>query len=148
MFILNNDVIAALEEKGRGMALTLADLQVVGERAEIEEKVSQLETVSRGWWEDDADFQAKCKQEEKEAKVKYNAKVKALAGKKGTGLSGKAGTGTQGKTGGSSSSSGSSYGGGWSTASTAGCKKTATSGAKKAVGGSFAAAFGADSDSD
>lgn len=143
-------MIIALEEKGRGMALTLSDLQVVGERAEIEEKVSQLETVSRGWWEEDADFQAKCKQEEKEAKVKYNAKVKALAGKKGTGLTGKSGTGTQGKTGGSSSFSGngSSYGGGWSTAGTAGCKKTTTSGAKKVTGGSFAAAFGADSDSD
>ena len=137
-----------MEEKGRGMALTLADLQVVGERSEIEEKVNQLETVSRGWWEEDADFQAKCKQEEKDAKIKYNAKVKALAGKKGTGLSGKAGTGTQGKMGGSSSSSGSSYGGGWSTAGTAACKKPTTSGAKKVTGASFAAAFGADSDSD
>ena len=45
MFILNNDVIAALEEKGRGMALTLADLQVVGERAEIEEKVKILRNI-------------------------------------------------------------------------------------------------------
>jgi len=77
--------------------------------------------------------------EEKEAKAKYNAKLKATAGKKGTGLSGKPGTGSAVGRG--------TVGGGWSTVKTSGTKAGGT--AKKATGtGGFAAAFGADSDSD
>ena len=159
-----------LEDKGRSCSLTLADLKTLEEKSDLEEKIAGLEAASRGWWEDDADFDAKCRVgalacrlvrprgllshppppssplfplllqlEEKEAKAKYNAKLKATAGKKGTGLSGKPGTGSAVGRG--------TAGGGWSTVKTSGTKAGGT--AKKATGtGGFAAAFGADSDSD
>ena len=41
--------LIALEDKGRSMSLSLADLQAVGEKGEIEEKITQLENASRGW---------------------------------------------------------------------------------------------------
>ncbi len=41
--------LIALEDKGRSMSLSLADLQAVGEKGEIEEKIAQMENASRGW---------------------------------------------------------------------------------------------------
>ena len=72
----------ALEDKGRSMSLTLADLKSIEEKSDIENDIAHLESVSRGWFEDEADFILKCKIEEKEAKSRYNAKLKAQAGAK------------------------------------------------------------------
>ena len=136
----------ALEDKGRSMSLTLADLKSIEEKSDIETDIALLENASRGWFEDEADFQLKCKIEEKESKARYNAKLKAQAGKKGGGsassgiLSGNKGTQK-------SSSSTSSSVAGWSSIGVRKTTNTSTIGVKKATTG-FAAAFGNDSDSD
>jgi hypothetical protein len=74
--------LLAMEDKGRSMSLTMADLSALSAKDEIEEAIAALEQASRGWFEDDEDFQRRCKVEEKEAKVKYNAKAKGEAAKK------------------------------------------------------------------
>ena len=140
--------LMALEDKGRSMSLTLADLKSIEEKSDLEADIAHLENASRGWFEDEADFLLKCKIEEKEAKARYAAKVKAQAGKKGGGsasagiLSGR--TGTQKSTG---SSSGSSSMGAGSWASI-GVKKTSAPVGKSAAAAKsgFAAAFDTDSD--
>lgn len=141
----------ALEDKGRSMSLTLADLKSLEEKSDIEANIVSYENASRGWFEEEADFLLKCKIEEREAKIRYNAKIKAQAGKKGGGGSSSSGilsgrTGTQNK-GSSSSGSSTSSAGGWSSI---GVKKAPPSAPvqKKAAGSSFSAAFGNDSDSD
>ena len=141
----------ALEDKGRSMSLTLADLKSIEEKSDIETDIAHLESVSRGWFEDEADFLLKCKVEEKEAKSRYNAKLKAQAGKKGGGsassgiLSGNRGTQKS-----SSSGSSSSVGaGGWSSIGVKKPTNTSSIGVKKVASSGFAAAFGGgDSDSD
>jgi molybdopterin converting factor small subunit len=142
----------ALEDKGRSMSLTLADLKSLEEKSDIEANIVSYENASRGWFEEEADFLLKCKIEEREAKIRYNAKVKAQAGKKGGGGSSSSGilsgrTGTQNKGSSSSSGSSTSSAGGWSSI---GVKKAPSSAPvqKKAAGSSFSAAFGNDSDSD
>jgi len=126
----------ALEDKGRSMALTLDDLKKIEAKSELEMQISQLEAASRGWFEDQEDFDQKCHVEEKEAKTKYTAKVKAAEKKKPSGKGG-----TQGKMGSSSSSSGA-----WSTV-TPKKKSSVSVPVKKTTANSFSA-FGSDSDSD
>lgn len=139
----------ALEDKGRSMSLTLADLKSIEEKSDIETDIALLENASRGWFEDEDDFASKCKIEVKEAKSRYAAKVKAQAGKKGGGsssagvLSGK--TGTQRSS--SSASSSSAGSGGWASIGVKKATPAGSSGAKKTSSSGFAAAFG-DSDSD
>lgn len=127
--------LIALEDKGRSMSLTLADLKSIEEKSDFEATVVELEAASRGWFLDDSEFEAMCQAEEKAAKAKYAAKVKALAQKKS------ANSGA--KSGGSSSSAG------WSSVGAVKKKPSSNSStAKKAGAGGFAAAFGNDSDSD
>jgi hypothetical protein len=135
--------LQALEDKGRSMSLTLADLKTLEEKSDIEAAIIHAEALSKGWFETEEDFRAKCLLDEKEAKAKYSAKVKSQGGKKMSSVGGGGKSlGTQGRTGGSSSASS------WSTVAV---KKSGGGGAqaapKKAASG-FAAAFGADSDSD
>lgn len=137
--------LMALEDKGRSMSLTLADLKSIEEKSDIETDITLLENASRGWFEDEADFQLKCKIEEKEAKARYAAKVKAQAGKGGgqkSASSGASKTTTQ-----RSSSSNSVGPGGWSSIGVKKAAPSGPSGAKKASSSGFAAAFG-DEDSD
>ena len=140
----------ALEDKGRSMSLTLADLKSIEEKSDIETDIALLENASRGWFEDEDDFVLKCKIEVKEAKSRYAAKVKAQAGKKGGGsssagvLSGKTGTQRSSSSAGSSSASSA---GGWASIGVKKAAPAGSSGAKKVSSSGFAAAFG-DSDSD
>lgn len=130
--------LLALEDKGRSMSLTLADLKTLEEKSDIEDAIHGLEAASRGWFVEEADFSAMCQTEAQEARDKYNKK--AAAGVK--------------KPSGGSSSLGSKAGAGKSTATGWGTvtgKKAASggagsSGAKKATSSGFAAAFESDSD--
>lgn len=129
--------LVALEDKGRSMSLTLADLKTLEEKSDIEDAIRNLEAASRGWFVEDADFTAMCQAEANEAREKYNKKAASGAKKPAGGLGGaKAGAGK------------SSAAGGWGTVTG---KKAASgsgggnTGAKKASGG-FAAAFGDDED--
>ena len=132
--------LIALQEKARSVSLTLDDLKVLEGKDEIEASILQLEMASKGWFEDQNDFDEKCKLEEKEAKSKYTAKLKAAEKKK---ASSKAGSGTQGRVGSSSSASS------WSTVATKKKPAATSAGIRKTSGGSgFASAFGDDSDSD
>lgn len=131
------------------MALTLTDIKSLEEKSDIEANILHLENASRGWFEDEKDFLLKCKIEEKEAKLRYNTKLKAQANKKsgGSGSSGILNSNSRGtqKSGPMSGSTSSSIGG-WSNI---GVKKAPAPGAavKKTTSSGFAAAFG-DSDSD
>mmetsp|Transcript_28344 Transcript_28344/g.39030 ORF Transcript_28344/g.39030 Transcript_28344/m.39030 type:complete len:459 (+) Transcript_28344:10-1386(+) len=141
----------ALEDKGRSMSLTLADLKVLEEKSDVEKAVSELEAASRGWLELEEDFVEMCKYEEKEAKLKYNQRVKAKqqqpagAKKAATGTTGKTSSGViKYATGASNSNawmqsigkgSGGGGGGGYTTST-----------AKKATSSGFASAFDSDSD--
>jgi len=144
--------LTALEEKPKGTAMTIADLQTLAEKPEVEQAIEELQNASRGWWEADEEFQERCGLEIKEAKVKFQAKLKAAQGnKKSLSSGGAKKTGTQ-KIGGS--------GGGYSAANswaTIGVARKPASGGGGGGGGKggggqsggFAAAFGdQDSDSD
>ena len=132
--------LVALEDKGRSLSLTLSDLKALEEKSDFEATILSLEAASRGWWQTDEDFEAMCKFEEKEAKAKYNAKVKAQAAKKPTSGGGGGGPSRMG--------GGSSAGGAWSTSNVKKSGSGLSSSAPKKSGGGFAAAFGNDSDSD
>lgn len=136
----------ALEDKGRSMSLTLADLKSIEEKSDIETDIAHLEHASRGWFEDDADFLLKCKIEEKESKSRYNAKLKAQAGKKGGGGGGSSGplSGNRGTQ--KTSTSGSTGSTVWSSIGVKKPTNTSSIGVKKAATTGFAAAFGDDSD--
>lgn len=127
--------LLALEEKGRSMSLTLADLKVLEEKSDFEKRIAELEANSRGWFETEEDFEAKCKFEEKEAKTKYNNKLKLKSNdtKKSSSSTGKTTSNSKTTT-------------GWSTVAV---KKTSTvnnnNNVKKSSSG-FAAAFDSDSD--
>ena len=54
-----------------------ADLKVLEEKPDLENAIAELESASRGWFQEEADFQEMCAFEEKEAKSKYALKVKA-----------------------------------------------------------------------
>lgn len=133
--------LIALEDKGRSMSLTMADLKNLEQKGEIEEAIFQLETASRCWFEDEQEFQERCELEAKEARTKY---AKSQAGKKPSSGVKKASSGGSGSTG-RHISSGSS----WSVAG-AGKKSVGSVGSvKKSGNAGFAAAFGGgDSDSD
>lgn len=127
-----------LEDKGRSMSLTLADLKSLEKKTEIEEAIAGYENASRGWFQEEEDFQVMCATVLKQAK----SRKKAGAVKKPTASKGTSGP-QKIAAGGRSGSSGS-----WVTApitKKAG-KPTATV-AKKSASSGFAAAFG-DSDSD
>ena len=126
--------LLALEDKGRSMSLTLADLKTLEDKGSIEDSIRALEAASRGWFVEDADFEELCKKQEKTARTKFsNMKPVASSSSK--------------KVVSSSSQSSSS----WATASSS--KKGGSSGtSKQSVGVNkkstgFAAAFGG-SDSD
>lgn len=142
--------MAALEEKGRSMSLTMADLKILEEKSAIEEDVAALEEASRMWFETEAEFKARCDLDAREAKTKYNARVKTAAAK------GKSGAGNQSKSAGASrpGSSGMTVGrsvvagNSWSTVAKkpSGAGGGSSGGGGKKAGSSFAAAFGSDSD--
>ena len=126
--------LLALEDKGRSMSLTLADLKTLEDKGPIEDSIRALEVASRGWFVEDADFEGLCKRQEKTARAKFsNMKPATSSSSKKVVVS--------------SSQSSSS----WATASSS--KKGGSSGvSKQAVGANkkstgFAAAFGG-SDSD
>lgn len=129
--------LKALEEKQKNMSLTMADLQALGEKGEIEETVEELERKSRCWFETDEDFVLRCAYEVKLAE-KAHAKKKpgAVGAKKGSGL------GSGGKKAAAPTSKGRAPMGAMSF-SGIGAKKSAPAKAP-----SFASAFGAGSDSD
>ena len=123
--------LIALEDKGRSMSLTLADLKVLEEKTTIEQSIKALESSSRGWFLKDEDFEELCKTEEKIARVKFSSMKPATKVVKSSGSS-------------SSNNSNNS----WSTASN---KKSSSSNTNVSKGNTgkklsgFAAAFG-DSD--
>lgn len=87
--------LKAVEEKGKSMSLTMADLQALGEKGELEDTIEELERKSRCWFEADDDFALRCVHEAKLAeKVAAKKKPSSLGAKKGTGLGsgGKKGT--------------------------------------------------------
>lgn len=117
-----------LEDRGRSMSLTIADLKMIEEKSDLETKISQLEMSSRGWFEDDNDFRMMCDFEASEAKLVLRQRSPPAAKGSNTKISA------------SSNSSG------WSTV--ANSKKTVskTNIASKKTGNGFAAAFDDDSD--
>lgn len=132
--------LLALEDKGRSMSLTLADLKTLEEKSDIEDAIRGLESASRGWFVDEADFSALCEAEAHQAREKYNKKTSSGA-KKPSGGSSSLGSKASGAGKLTSSS-------GWGTVSG---KKAASGGggssaAKKATSSGFAAAFESDSD--
>lgn len=127
--------LKALEEKQKNMSLTMADLQALGEKGEIEETVEELERKSRCWFETDEDFAVRCAYEIKLAEKTHAKKKPGVGGKKGSGL------GSGGKKAAAPVSKGRSAASAMSFASI-GAKKSAPAKAP-----SFASAFGGD-DSD
>lgn len=133
--------LQALEDKGRSMSLTLADLKKLEPKPDIENTILQLEQSSRGWFVEDADFQQMCLFERQQAIKTHNT----VCGK--TLISGtkKGGNSSIGSTRGTNS-----IGGSWSTATA----KKGAAGSSSGPGGAFrkpangfAAAFdGSDSD--
>ena len=144
--------LIALDERPKGTAMTINDLQILSEKPDVEAAIDELENASKGWFEAQEDFACKVELEVKEAQVKYKAKLKAAQGNKKSVGSSKGKTGTQ-KIGG-----GGGYGGGSSSANvwnTIGVARKPVGGGggggKSGCGqsGGFAAAFGGDdSDSD
>jgi hypothetical protein len=75
--------LRALEEKGRSMSLTLADLKLLEPKSDIETEIKSLEEESRGWFQEEDDFIERCRFVETAAKSKYNT-LKANDSKKNT----------------------------------------------------------------
>jgi hypothetical protein len=133
--------LQALEEKSRSISLTLADLKQLELKSDLEAEIKALQTESRGWFQDEDDFQERCAAVENAARVKYRTKSAADAKKKPTG----------GSSLGGASKPGVRAGGAGTTAwSTVGVKKVGgasyTSAAKKSSTG--ASSFSALGDSD
>jgi hypothetical protein len=76
--------LLALEDKGRSMSLTLADLKTLEQKGELEDAIAALERASRGWYMKDDEFGAMCVLETEEAARKYKDQVKAQKAKAGT----------------------------------------------------------------
>lgn len=127
--------LITLEEKGKSLSLTLADLKVLEEKPELEDQIEQLQNASRGWFEDDEEFSTLCISEEKDARRKYKEKVaqqsKSLNKSRAGAVVGK------------NSSA-------WSTVAKApgGSKQSAASTASKPKLSGYAAAFGGGDSSD
>ena len=127
--------LIALEDKGRSLSLTLADLKVLEEKPELEEQIQQLQNASKGWFEDEEEFVGMCAAEEKEAKRKYIEK-KASQQSKSVNKS---------KQGGSMGTKSTSA---WSTVPRAGGSKASATAAPRPPVSGYAAAFGGDDSSD
>lgn len=128
--------LQVLEEKGRSMSLTLADLKLLEEKIDIETEIKTLEESSRGWFEHEEEFAERCRYEEKEAraafKTRQNEKKSVTGGKVNTSVGGKSNSSTT-----------------WSTVSkkSSGFSSTSSTTVTKKPSSAFAAAFGG-SDSD
>eukprot|EP00798_Chlamydomonas_sp_ICE-L_P005156 gene5156-34971_t len=61
------------------------DLKTLSVKPDVEHDIEHLENLSRGWFETDEDFQARCDCEVKEAANLYAAKMKKSSGKGGGG---------------------------------------------------------------
>lgn len=73
-----------LEQEANGRLLTLKESIILARKDEIMEEIEQLESQSRGWFEEDADFQARVQQsrtaaaaKEKQLRSKSNKKSNA-----------------------------------------------------------------------
>lgn len=131
-----------LEDKGRSMSLTIADLKTLEQKSDIEDSIRNLESASRGWFEDEEDFVSMCEREEREAKAKFAARGKKGSGKSQSGvkkLSAVAGSRGTGLSSGSTSKIGVGGAGGAR-------KPQSSSNAKKPAAGGFSAMFDSDSD--
>ena len=73
--------LLALEDKGRSVSLTLADLKTLEDKSELEAAIAALEAASRGWYLSDEDFAAMCRLEQEEAAKKHRDLVRAQAAK-------------------------------------------------------------------
>jgi hypothetical protein len=123
--------LLTLEEKTRSLSLTLADLKLLEEKPELELQIQQLQNASKGWFEDDEEFQSMCENLEKEARKKYKAKLETGKAKSG----GNKHTSTKNT--------------GWVTTSKSTNKSSINSNSNKPKLTGFAAAFGgSDSDDD
>lgn len=132
---------APLEEKQRMGGLTLAELKALEPKADIEANIAGLEQASRGWFDNEEDFQLSCDSEAKAAKAAFAAKNKAATAKKKASSSGTSGSGT--------ARPAARSGGGSMAWETIGVKKKVAAPAPKAkTAGSYAAAFGGGDDSD
>jgi hypothetical protein len=137
--------LQVLEDKGRSCSLTLADLTTLGDKSDIEDAIHSYEYASRGWFQEDADFEKMCEMEEKEARTKQAGK-KGVPAKKASSSGGSLGTS---KFGGSSAGRAgvASSGSGWGTVGNKKSSGPAPTAAKKSTQSGFAAAFaGSDSD--
>jgi hypothetical protein len=138
--------LVALEDKGRSMSLTIADLQTLSDKPDIEESISGMEQASRGWFEADEDFDARCQFEEADAKKNYAAKKGSGTKKKGLGSGGK-GAGTQHTRGTNIYANAASWGSiGKASGYSGGGGSGRPAAAAQATKQSFANAFGDDSD--
>lgn len=143
--------LQAMEDRGRSMSLTIADLQTLSEKPELEEQIAGYEMASRGWFERDEDYLERCAFEERQSKDKYIAQKEKAAKSKGGAGGSKRVTGTQSVRGTNIYNTANS----WSTTGSKGCRSIAPSGRVSSTGGpaakvsaTYANAFGGDSDSD
>lgn len=133
-----------LEEKGKSTSLTLADLKTLEEKPALEDNIQGLQSASKGWFEEDSDFQAMCEFEAAEARQKYIKKLKDKQPKKASSGAATSGGATK------SSSSTAKYvtsASAWSSVGVAKKSGTSTQSASKSRGQSGFAALGGD-DSD
>lgn len=155
--------LLALEDKGRSMSLTLADLKLLEEKGDIEAAIAQCEQASKGWFEEEEDFRIKCALELKEAKIKYNNRVKKSSGGGGSSSHSSGGSGAKKGTNkitgpnvgrSTAASSGPTSlsgigGGGWSTVKKPSGTTNSVNKKGPATNSGFAAAFGgSDSEDD
>ena len=47
-------------EATKGRLLTMAEMKKIGQKPELEDQIAELESQSRGWFEDDVEFQTRC----------------------------------------------------------------------------------------
>eukprot|EP00798_Chlamydomonas_sp_ICE-L_P000840 gene840-33571_t len=69
----------------RKLRVNLLQLLTLSVKPDVEHDIEHLENLSRGWFETDEDFQARCDCEVKEAANLYAAKMKKSSGKGGGG---------------------------------------------------------------
>lgn len=68
--------LQALEDKARGVSLTLKELQTVEGKKDFEQSIAGYEDASRGWFEEEDDFKSMCESLQKEAKAVYDKNKK------------------------------------------------------------------------
>jgi|EP01033_Poteriospumella_lacustris_P012198 hypothetical protein len=135
--------LQSLEDKQRSMTLTLADLKQVQLKTDLEAQIKELELSSRGWFQDEEDFQERCEAVQAAAKAKFKAKSADAKKKPSTGGGSSLGGGSTQKSG--VRPTGLS---GWSTVGTkkAGSGVSYASAAKKSGSSSFSALGDSDDD--